>query len=137
MPKIKRPEGHHTITPGFGVPHGAMNALCLPPALEFNRTHAPEAVTRFGAALRGDAVERTRGLAQLGGFPEYGFKHIGRYISETRQIVVARDPKNVVQQEQDLIDWGLVDRHGHLLGLAHRGLPRFLGAASFNYVQPK
>jgi len=52
----------------FGTPHGAMNALCLPPALEFNRAHAPEAVTRFGAALRGDAVERVRELAQLGGF---------------------------------------------------------------------
>jgi alcohol dehydrogenase class IV len=52
----------------FGTPHGAMNALCLPPALEFNRAHAPEAVRRFGAALRGDAVERARELAQLGGF---------------------------------------------------------------------
>jgi maleylacetate reductase len=52
----------------FGAPHGAMNALCLPPALEFNREHAPQAVTRFGAALRGDAVERARELAQLGGF---------------------------------------------------------------------
>jgi maleylacetate reductase len=51
-----------------GAPHGAMNALCLPPALEFNQAHAPQAVTRFGAALRGDAVERTRELARLGGF---------------------------------------------------------------------
>ena len=52
----------------FGLPHGAMNALCLPPALEFNRAHAPEAVTRFGAAIGGDAVERVAELARLGGF---------------------------------------------------------------------
>jgi alcohol dehydrogenase class IV len=52
----------------FGLPHGAMNALCLPPALAFNRALAPEAVERFGAAVGGDAVERTRELALLGGF---------------------------------------------------------------------
>jgi alcohol dehydrogenase class IV len=45
-----------------------MNALCLPPALEFNRAAVPEEIERFGAAIGGDAVERTRGLAQLGGF---------------------------------------------------------------------
>jgi maleylacetate reductase len=52
----------------YGLPHGAMNALCLPPALAFNRPLAPEAVARFGEAVGGDAVERTRELALLGGF---------------------------------------------------------------------
>jgi maleylacetate reductase len=52
----------------FGLPHGAMNALCLPPALEFNRTLAPAAVERFGEAIGGDAAERSRALARLGGF---------------------------------------------------------------------
>ena len=52
----------------YGLPHGAMNALCLPPALEFNRALAPEAVARFGEAIGGDAVERARELARLGGF---------------------------------------------------------------------
>ena len=52
----------------YGLPHGAMNALCLPPALEFNRAFAPDAVERFGEAIGGDAVERTRELARLGGF---------------------------------------------------------------------
>jgi maleylacetate reductase len=52
----------------YGISHGAMNALCLPPALEFNRRLVPAAVERFGEAIGGDAVERSRELARLGGF---------------------------------------------------------------------
>ena len=52
----------------YGLAHGAMNALCLPPALEFNRAIVPEEVGRFGEAVGGDAVERSRELARLGGF---------------------------------------------------------------------
>ena len=40
----------------FGIPHGAVNALCLPPALRFNEPVAGEAIARFG----GDADRRTR-----------------------------------------------------------------------------
>jgi maleylacetate reductase len=52
----------------YGISHGAMNALCLPPALEFNRALVPVEVERFGEAIGGDAVERSRELALLGGF---------------------------------------------------------------------
>jgi len=52
----------------YGLPHGAMNALSLPPALEFNRDLVPSEVARFGEAIGGDPVERTRALARLGGF---------------------------------------------------------------------
>ena len=52
----------------YGHPHGAMNALCLPAALAYNHDWAPTAVDRFGEAIGGDAVERTRALALLGGF---------------------------------------------------------------------
>jgi alcohol dehydrogenase class IV len=52
----------------YGLPHGAMNALCLPPGLAFNREVVPEEIERFGTAIGGDAVEHTRGLARLGGF---------------------------------------------------------------------
>lgn len=52
----------------YGLPHGAMNALCLPPALAFNSRFVPDAVERFGEAIGGDAVETSRALAQLGGF---------------------------------------------------------------------
>jgi maleylacetate reductase len=52
----------------YGLPHGAMNAIVLPSALEFNRVVAPEAVARFGDAVGGEPVERVRELARLGGF---------------------------------------------------------------------
>jgi maleylacetate reductase len=52
----------------YGLPHGAMNAICLPPALAFNREAVPQEIARFGEAIGGDAVERTRELALLGGF---------------------------------------------------------------------
>jgi maleylacetate reductase len=52
----------------YGLPHGAMNALCLPPALEFNRLLVPAEVARFGEAIGSDAVEQSRALARLGGF---------------------------------------------------------------------
>jgi alcohol dehydrogenase class IV len=52
----------------YGIPHGAMNALCLAPALDFNRRIVPDEVRRFGEAVGGDAVGRSRELARLGGF---------------------------------------------------------------------
>jgi maleylacetate reductase len=48
----------------YGLPHGAMNALCLPAALRFNAEVAPEAVQRFNDAVGTDVEE----LARLGGF---------------------------------------------------------------------
>lgn len=53
----------------YGLPHGAMNALSLPPALRFNEPAAPEAVARFGRALgAADPAARVEELAGLGGF---------------------------------------------------------------------
>jgi alcohol dehydrogenase class IV len=52
----------------YGIPHGAANAICLAPALEFNGAVVSEEIDRFGAALGGDAVDRVRELARLGGF---------------------------------------------------------------------
>jgi len=53
----------------YGLPHGALNAICLPPALRFNRQVADDAVRRLGEALEtGDPVARVRELAGLGGF---------------------------------------------------------------------
>ncbi len=53
----------------YGLPHGGLNALCLPPALRFNGPAAPEAIARFAEALgAGDAAARVEELAGLGGF---------------------------------------------------------------------
>jgi maleylacetate reductase len=53
----------------YGLPHGAMNALCLPPALEFNQQVVPEEIETFGKAMgTRDAVGKTKELARLGGF---------------------------------------------------------------------
>src|SRR5437763_17097086 len=35
----------------YGIPHGAANALCLPPALRFNEPVAGAEIARFGEAL--------------------------------------------------------------------------------------
>jgi maleylacetate reductase len=51
----------------YGLSHGAMNALCLPPALAYNRAYVPAEVERFGVAIGGDPVETPRNLARLGG----------------------------------------------------------------------
>ncbi|HMB17719.1 MAG TPA: iron-containing alcohol dehydrogenase [Gaiellaceae bacterium] len=53
----------------YGLAHGAMNALCLPPALRFNKEAVPEAVERFGDAMgTSDPIGRVTELARLGGF---------------------------------------------------------------------
>jgi maleylacetate reductase len=53
----------------YGLPHGALNAICLPPALRFNQSVAGEEIGRFGEALgTGDPVARVQELARLGGF---------------------------------------------------------------------
>ena len=52
----------------YGVPHGALNAVCLPPALRFNQPVAEEALAHLGQVLGGDAAERAEELARLGGF---------------------------------------------------------------------
>jgi alcohol dehydrogenase class IV len=45
----------------YGLSHGAMNALCLPPAMRFNADVAPAAMTAV-------SVERVEELARMAGF---------------------------------------------------------------------
>jgi len=47
----------------YGLPHGTLNGICLPPALRFNEQLAPDAVARFRDAVGRDVSE----LAALGG----------------------------------------------------------------------
>ncbi|GIU93756.1 MAG: hypothetical protein KatS3mg012_0213 [Gaiellaceae bacterium] len=53
----------------FGLPHGALNALTLPPALRFNEPVVPTAIAALGEALEtSDPPGRVASLARLGGF---------------------------------------------------------------------
>jgi alcohol dehydrogenase class IV len=47
----------------YGLPHGTLNGICLPPALRFNEELARDAVRRFREAVGRDVAE----LAALGG----------------------------------------------------------------------
>ena len=74
----------------YGLPHGALNAICLPAALRFNEEVAPGAIARLGEALGGDAVTRVEELARLGGFerlhdvgvPEEGLGEVSLAVAE-------------------------------------------------------
>jgi maleylacetate reductase len=60
----------------YGLPHGALNAICLPPALRFNHAVAEPEIARFGEAMgRTDPVARVEELARLGGFTL--LRHLG------------------------------------------------------------
>jgi maleylacetate reductase len=53
----------------YGLPHGAMNALCLPPALRFNEPVVGVAIETFGKAIgTDDPPRKVEELARLGGF---------------------------------------------------------------------
>jgi maleylacetate reductase len=53
----------------FGLPHGALNAICLPPALRFNEPVAAAALERLAQAMESDdAATRAADLARLAGF---------------------------------------------------------------------
>ncbi len=76
----------------YGLPHGALNAIVLPPALRFNLVVAADEIGRFGAAMEtDDPVGRTEELARLGGFER--LRDLGvpeRELDEVAAAVVAR-----------------------------------------------
>jgi maleylacetate reductase len=53
----------------YGLPHGTLNGICLPPVLRFNTAYAPDAVARFGEAIGApaDPAGRVEELAALAG----------------------------------------------------------------------
>lgn len=53
----------------YGLAHGAMNALCLPPALRFNQAVAGDEIEQLGQAMAvTDPIGRVEELARLSGF---------------------------------------------------------------------
>jgi alcohol dehydrogenase class IV len=72
----------------YGLPHGALNALCLPPALRFNQQVASTEIAMFGEAMgRDDAVARVEELARLAGFSL--LRHLGVPKDELGEIAEA------------------------------------------------
>ncbi len=53
----------------YGLPHGTLNGICLPPVLRFNAAFAPAAVAHFGAAVGApqDPAGRVEELTALAG----------------------------------------------------------------------
>jgi maleylacetate reductase len=76
----------------YGLPHGAMNALCLPPALRFNQPVVPGEIERFARALGAeDPSARVEELARLAGFErlrDFGVPE--SELAETAAAVVTR-----------------------------------------------
>ena len=76
----------------YGLPQGAMNAVCLPAALRFNAEVVPGAVARFGEALgTEDPAARVEELARLGGFVRLrDFGVAEAELAEVAEAIVAR-----------------------------------------------
>jgi maleylacetate reductase len=72
----------------YGVSHGALNALCLPPALRFNAETAPVAVARFAQAIgANNPAARVEELARLAGIER--LRDLGVPESELEEIAEA------------------------------------------------
>jgi maleylacetate reductase len=88
----------------YGLPHGAMNALTLPQALQFNEEVAPAAIRRFREEVGADLEE----LAALGGFrrlrdwgiPEEDLPEIAAATAERAGAKANPRPASAAQIEQ-------------------------------------
>ena len=76
----------------YALPHGALNAICLPLALRFNAPVAGDEIERFGRAMgTEDPVGRVQELALLGGYER--LRDLGvpeDELDEVAEAVVAR-----------------------------------------------
>jgi len=94
----------------YGVSHGAMNALCLAPALRFNEAVVPEAIAALARALGAtDAPARVEELARLGGFErlrDFGIpdEELAAAAAETAQRPAARsNPRPVTAEDVEAL----------------------------------
>ena len=81
-----------TLGGRYGHPHGAMNALSLPPALRFNLPVVPKEIESFGDAMgTSDPVGKVESLAKLGGFGRLrDFGVLEHECDEVAQLAAAR-----------------------------------------------
>jgi maleylacetate reductase len=70
----------------YGLPHGALNAICLPPALRFNAEFVPPAL------LGGRAAQRSGELARLSGFTTLSALRVPQEDLPELAAVIARRP---------------------------------------------
>jgi maleylacetate reductase len=69
----------------YGLPHGVLNAICLPAALRFNAPVAPHALEVLADAMStDDPIARVEELARLGGFT--GLRDLGVPADELDQV---------------------------------------------------
>jgi len=94
----------------YGASHGALNALCLAPALRFNEPVVPAAIGALARALGvTDAPARVEELARLGGFErlrDFGVpqNELGVAAAETVQRPAARsNPRPVTADEVEAL----------------------------------
>jgi alcohol dehydrogenase class IV len=73
-----------TIGGRYGLPHGALNAICLPAALRFNAEFVPPSLLEGNAAARAGALARLAGFDGLGalGVPPGDFADLAEAIVE-------------------------------------------------------
>ena len=104
----------------YGLPQGAMNAVCLPAALRFNEVAVPDAVARFGAALGADEPPRgVEELARLGGFerlrdfgvPEAELDEVAAAVVPSAAGAQANPAAGERRRGRRAAALGLVDRH--------------------------
>jgi maleylacetate reductase len=93
----------------YGLPHGAMNAICLAPALRFNEPVVPNAIKQLGEALATrDPAGRAVELAELGGFerlrdfdvPESDLAGLGEDVAERPGALANPRPVTPAEVEQ-------------------------------------
>ena len=75
----------------YGLQHGTMNAVTLPPALRYNRDVASEAIARLGEAMNreDDPIERVAELARLAGSPRLRDYNVPREDLKSLSVAVA------------------------------------------------
>src|SRR5262249_46024943 len=68
----------------YGLPHGALNAICLPPALRFNAAYVPPELLAGRAAERAEELSHLAGFTTLGalGVPEADLAHLAEAIAQ-------------------------------------------------------
>ena len=94
----------------YGASHGALNALCLAPALRFNEPVVPDAIAAFADAMEvTDVAVRVEELARLGGFErlrDLGIPEdeLAEAASETAQRPAARaNPRPATADDIELL----------------------------------